>query len=310
MEPPVFIVGALRSGTTLLRLMLDHHPELCIFGEFEYAVRWIGDDGPPSLHDYHRELRQDRAFRAHGFEIDPSVDYAQLVRSFLDQASESSGKSIPGATVHSNFHQLPRFWPDARYIHLVRDPRDVSRSCIGMGWVGNVFHGAAYWVDPILRWKALEPTLADDKKHQLVFEDLLRDPVSELTRICDFLGITYAPSMLEYPSDTTYSIPDPSLAEQWRRKLSGPEIMWVESVCYPLMGEFGYQRYHKSVRAPSRLKLIELAVQNRSARIRHGVGIYGLPLYAAWRLVRHTPGNPLRERLLQQMQEIQTARLK
>jgi hypothetical protein len=47
LDSPVFVVGPLRSGTTLLRLLLDHHPEINMFGEFEGAVsQAVGDDWP------------------------------------------------------------------------------------------------------------------------------------------------------------------------------------------------------------------------------------------------------------------------
>lgn len=313
-EPPVFVVGALRSGTTLLRLMLDHHPKVCLFGEFEYSVKWVNEEGPPPLDDYYRMLRMDRGYRAAalhaGFEIDHSLDYGGLVRSFMDQASRSSGKPIRGGAVHSNFQQLPRFWPDARYVHIVRDPRDVSRSCIGMGWVGNVFYGSKYWMDPILRWKDLEPRLAEHQKHQVKYEDLIRDPVRELTKICDFLGVSYDGSMLEYPVDTTYSAPDPSLVEQWRRKMTDDEIMWVESVCDPLMRDFGYDPHSSPIRPPTKFQALQLALQHRSSRIRRNVGRYGLPLYVSWQVTKRMPDNRLREHVLRKVDDVITGRLK
>jgi hypothetical protein len=310
MNAPVFIVGALRSGTSLLRLMLDHHPQVCIFGEFEYAVHWVRDDSPPPLAAYYRNLRLDRVFRAQGFEIDSSLDYSQLVESFLDQASRATGKPICGGTVHSNFHYLKRFWPDARYVHLIRDPRDVARSCIGMGWVGNVFYGTRYWLEPALRWKHLEPTLADDQKHQLKFEDLIQDPVGELTKICNFLGIAYDESMLQYPTDTTYSLPDPSLTEQWRRKLSDEEIMWVESACHSLMTEFGYLPHHSSIRPPSTIRAAGLGLQHRFSRLKRNVRVYGLPLYASWQVAKRMPHSRLQERILRKVDDVNSSRLK
>lgn len=309
-EAPVFFVGALRSGTTLLRLMVDHHPDVCVFGEFEYAVRWVDENGPPPLQDFHQRLQMDRVFRAHGVEIDDSLDFTGLVRSFFDQAAAPSQKPIRGCTVHSNFHQIPRFWPDARFVHLVRDPRDVARSCIGMGWVGNVYYGAHYWRDPILRWKRLAPTLAPHQKHELHYEDLIRDPVGELTKICDFLGVPYSESMLAYPNDTTYALPDPSLTEQWRRKLSDDEIMWVESICHPLMSEFGYSPHVVPGRAPTTLEAVQLALQHRSSRVRRNVRVYGLPLYVSWQMAQRLPANGLGKRILRKVDDVTTSRLK
>ena len=310
MQPPVFIVGALRSGTTLLRLMVDHHPDVCIFGEFEYAVRWIEDGTLPSLEEYHSQLRGDRVFRAHGLEIDPSFDYQGLVQSFLEQATQPSGKPIRGAAIHSNFHELPELFPDAKLIHLLRDPRDVSRSCIGMGWVGNVYYGTRYWMEPVLRWRALEPSLPASQKHELKYEDLIRDPVTELTKICHFLGIDFDDAMLDYPGNSTYSAPDQSLVEQWRRKLSDEEIMWVESVCSPLMDEVGYAPAHSKPRRPTGLTAAKLAIQNRRSRVQRNIDVYGLPLYVSWQVGKRMPRNPIQEKILRRVQDVDTSRLK
>ena len=179
-----------------------------------------------------------------------------------------------------------------------------------MGWVGNVFYGTKYWMDPILRWKHLEPRLAEHQKHQIKYEDLIRDPVRELTKICDFLGVSYDGSMLEYPVDTTYSAPDPSLVEQWRRKMTDDEIMWVESVCEPLMRDFGYDPHSSPIRPPTKFQALQLALQNRSSRIRGNVGRYGLPLYVSWQVTKRMPHNRLREHVLRKVDDVIAGQLK
>lgn len=310
MQPPVFIVGALRSGTTLLRLMVDHHPRVCVFGEFEYAVRWIEDGKLPSIREYHRLLESDRVFRAEGLRIDPSLDYRGLVQSLLLQASASSGKPIVGGAIHSNFHELPALFPDARYIHLLRDPRDVSRSCIGMGWVGNVYHGTRYWVEAVERWKRLESVLAPSQKHQLKYEDLIRDPDHELRKICEFLEVPFDRAMLEYTQDSTYGAPDVSLVEQWRTKLSDDEVRWVESICGPLMREVGYEPRHAAAAGPTPYERLKLAVQNRTSRVQRNLDVYGLPLYLSWQLTKRMPRNPLQKRVLRRVQDVDQQRLK
>ncbi len=309
-QPPVFIVGALRSGTTLLRLMLDHHPEICIFNEFEYSVEWVRNGSLPRLDEYYRHLDSDRMFLHQKLQIDRSLSYAELVRSFFDQATEGSGKPIRGGTVHSNFQFLPRFWPNARFIHLVRDPRDVARSCVGMHWVGNVYHGSRYWLEPIQRWKEFAPTLADAQKHQLSYEDLIRNPEAELAKICDFLGVNYSASMLAYDEATTYSRPDAKLIEQWRRKLNDDEIMWVESVCGPLMREFGYEPEHSPATSPSLMRLARLNIQHRTSRIERNAKHYGLPLYVSWQLTKRLPKNPLQRHIVRKKFAVDQRHLK
>jgi len=306
----VFIVGALRSGTTLLRLMIDHHPEICVFGEFEYAVRWIEDGRLPALSRYYRKLGMDRVFRAHGLTIDPELDYRRLVQGFLREASAPSGKPIVGGAIHSNFHELPSLFPGARFIHLLRDPRDVSRSCIGMGWVGHSYFGTQYWLEPVKRWKALEPSLEPHQKHVLKYEDLIGDPVGELTKICEFLAVPFDPAMLEYPKDSTYSAPDPSLVNQWRRKLSDEEVTWIESQCAPLMKEVGYEPVNLAPRSPTTVETLRLSLENRAKRMRRNVDRYGLPLYVSWQVTKRVPSGPLERWVLRKVQSVDIARLK
>ena len=301
---PVFLVGATRSGTTLLRLMLNHHPQICNFGEFEYAVRWYDGDQPPSLARYQRQLELDRVFRVHGWKIDPQLDYVHLVRSFLQQAVDASGKPIAGATVHSRFDCLPTLWPQARYLHLVRDPRDVSRSAIQMGWVGNVWFGTEYWRDPIMRWQRLQRNLAPDRWLQIRFEDLIQDTKRELRRICDFLGVPYSSAMLQYADETTYELPDPRLVNQWRKKLTNDELQWVESECHELMREFGYEPVSAKLSPPGPVTALRLSTQHRLSRIRRNIGRYGLPLYVQWQIAKRMPHSSWKKQVLQAVDEV------
>jgi len=64
------------------------------------------------------------------------------VNSFLVQKRELESKQFVGATVHRKFDKLLMIWPDAKFIHVVRDPRDVARSVVKMGRVGHVYYGA------------------------------------------------------------------------------------------------------------------------------------------------------------------------
>ena len=295
---PVFLVGATRSGTTLLRLMLDHHPQISHFGEFEYAVHQITDAGLPDLADYYRYLELDRMYRVRHWDVDHSLDYVHLIRSFLQQAIDRSGKPLGGATVHSKFDELPRIWPNARYIHIVRDPRDVSRSCIGMGWVGNVYYGTEYWLEPIRRWNRLAGQLAPDRQMNVRYEDLICNTESELVRICEFIGTDYDNAMLDYADNSTYGLPEPSLTEQWRRKLSPQQIQQVESVCHVEMKRFGYEPASDSFAKPSGLAALRLSCEHRARRIQRNVKVYGLTRYFTWQLAKRFPHCELKRRII------------
>jgi Sulfotransferase family len=227
---PLFLVGSERSGTTLLRLMLDHHPSLAFEYEFEYVVEKVGDDGTwPDLDSYKEWLSTHRIFLTRRYDIDKRLNYPQLVNDFLVQRRRRASKPIVGATVHYHFDRLPRIWPDSRFIHLVRDGRDVAKSIIGMGWAGNTWTAIDFWIKAEETWELLKQGLGPDRAFDVRYEDLIRRPAETLAELCGFIGIEYDPAMMRYPEDSTYGAPDPNLIEQWRSKQSERDVRLAEA---------------------------------------------------------------------------------
>lgn len=197
-EEPFFLVGSERSGTTLLRLMLAHHGQIECAPEFEFLVEEMPEDaGWPELDGYYRWLETNRIFRPHALAVDRALDYPALMKSFVAQYCRRSAKPIHGATCHKHFDRLLRIWPKARFVHLLRDGRDVARSCIGMGWAGNVWHGAERWIAAEELWVSLASRVPAARRLELRYEDLIRDPEKELARTCAFLGTDYDAAMLD-----------------------------------------------------------------------------------------------------------------
>lgn len=277
---PTFLVGSVRSGTTLLRLMLDHHPELALHFEFEHAVDRIGDDGAlPSIDAYHDYLRQDRIFLLSGLEIDESLPYRQLVASFLDQHRRRNGKRLAGATVHHGFEKLPHVWPEAKYVHLVRDGRDVARSIIQMGWAGNMYCGVDRWIEAETAWQRLREKLPADQRLEVRYEDLIRDAEATLTEVCRFIGVEFDPAMFDYAENSTYGLPDPKLLNQWRRKLTAHEVQLAESRIGDLLVERGYDLSGHPRLEISAAQARRLRRDDWAKRARFRMNRYGLPLF-------------------------------
>ena len=210
---PVFLVGSERSGTTLLRLMLDHHPAIAFDKEADYMVTMVSDAGV--LPSPQRYLEWVTTVRGMEYAVEPLRSYPELVNDFLRQKqSESGGKPHVGATIHRNFDRLRFLWPDARYIHLVRDPRDVARSVVQKGWAGNVYQGSEFWLDAERCWDALVRHLGDGQAIEVRYEELVTQTEQVLSAVCGFIGVDYSPEMLEYTADAPqYPPPDPA----WRR---------------------------------------------------------------------------------------------
>jgi len=279
---PIFLVGAERSGTTLLRLMLDHHPRLAWCEEFEYAVDWIAPDGRfPDAARYADWLESDRIFLNSGFQIDRSLDYAALVRSFLEQKRQRNGKPIVGATVHRHFDRLLSVWPDARFVHLLRDGRDVAPSCIGMGWNGNVWTACDRWIEAENLWQSVRRQVGAERTHDVTYEDLISRPEETLTGICRFLGVDYSSAMLDYSRTTSYRAPDPHHTQQWRKKLSEREVRLIESRIGPMLAERNYPPSGFPPLAVSAWKRWGLRIQDRWFRTQFRARRLGLPLLTA-----------------------------
>lgn len=290
---PVFLVGSERSGSTLLRLMLDHHPEIAFEKEFDFVVAKLSDTGrPPPMRTY---LDWIETVRGADYAVDPALGYEDLVNDFLHQKQAASGgKEHVGATIHRNFDRLRFVWPDARYIHLIRDPRDVSRSVLQKGWAGNLYQAPELWVTAERCWDALAPHLSPEQSIEVRYEDLVARPEAELARICAFIGVPYSPAMLDYPSDARqYPPPDPSLALQWRTKLSPREVATVELRTGSLMERRGYPPSGYPSPTIGRLRHHVLLADARARRLRTRVGMYGPGLVALDVLGRRLGLRPL-----------------
>lgn len=276
-ESPLFLVGSERSGTTLLRLMLDHHPQIAFEKEFDFVVTEVSDAGElPSLESYLEWIVA--APGADGVVVDRSLPgYPELVNDFLLQKKATSGaKPYVGATVHRNFDRLRFLWPGARYIHLVRDPRDVARSVVQKGWAGNLYQGAEFWINAEMCWEVLVTHLSKDQFIELRYEDLILRTREVLDEVCRFVGVEYSEGMLDYERDAPqYPQPDPRLVGQWKTKLSPADIGLVELRTSPTMESRGYARSgHPHPRVgPARHHSLLLAARLRAFGAR--VGTFG-----------------------------------
>lgn len=265
-DSPVFLVGAERSGTTLLRLMLSHHPQMSFDSESEYLVNAMPPVGLPSREAFVRHLQQDRVFQYKKREIRPDLDVTELANDILAQKAGGRQVEVYGGTVHMHFDRLLRIWPNARFIHLVRDGRDVAASTIPMGWCGNMYIGISRWLEAEELWDGLVQALPATRHMTLTYEALVTAPVSELTRICRFVGLDYDPAMLSYDANSTYSKPNSRSLDKWK-SLPRREVAAAESRGAAWLVRHGYE-LSGPVQAPGPLTKFYYSVHDRWGRMR------------------------------------------
>lgn len=307
---PYFLVGAERSGTTLLRLMLNYHPKITWCNEFEYAVDQLENNQWPKLDAYYDWLETHRIFQDSKFDIDTKLSYPELVNSFLHQRLVRDDKSIIGATVHRHFDRLAKIWPEARYIHIVRDGRDVARSCIGMGWAGNVWRGVERWIESEKIWQEFSQHLAPEQKLEVVYEDLIVNYVDTLTMICDFIGVEYDSAMLEYVHSSDYSLPEPALIQQWKKKQTDRQVQLVESKISDMLVERNYTLSGLPIIKVNIFEKILLHIHDWWGRINHRHKNIGSALFVEDYLARRLKITAWKKQTQLRINEIQRRRLK
>lgn len=308
---PVFLVGSERSGTTLLRLMLDHHPEIAFNLESEFLVTRISDEGEfPDIAEYRTFLRDDRVFSHSRFEIREELDFAGLLDDFLEQKRSRDGKSIVGATVHYQFRKLSLIWPEAKYIYLYRDGRDVAQSVVQMGWAGNVYAGADWWLEAEIEWERHRHHIAADAWIEVRYEDLLSDPVGQLERICRFIGVDYSDLMFGYVDDTSYKVPDASLAYQWKKRMGRHDVRMLEEKLGQRLVSRGYELSGHPALSVSGFRKALLYLHSKISKFAFRVKRYGAPLVLRGMISRRLGLNESWRRVNLELSRIDDAMLK
>lgn len=209
--PAPFVVGVSRSGTTLMRLMLDAHPELAIPPETHFIPKLIREhnrsDDPaeaaietitthrrwPDFNLAESDLRE----RIEALS-DPTV--ANVLRAFYGLYAEREGKSRWGdksPPYVRKMRRINRFLPEARFVHLIRDGRDVALSLVEVEWgPSTVAEAAEKWVGWIERARRQAKRIPHYVEAR--YEDLVADPEPVLRRVCELVELDFSSEMLTY----------------------------------------------------------------------------------------------------------------
>ncbi len=282
--PAPFVCGVTRSGTTLLRLMLDSHPDLAIPGETHWVARFIRDMERSRMdarqaadfiieskrwQEFHLDADE---FRARVASLD-SLNAPDVVRTFYAMYSEKEGKTRYGDKTPGyvrDMLRIQRVLPEARFIHTIRDGRDVAVSHMRMNWgPATPAESAELWVTRISKARRLAPRI--NHYSEIHFEDLVTDPEGTLRKVCAYLDLGYDPAMLDYheraeerlaekavdlvrkhgptqPAEARMEshrlAKEPPRADRlgmWRKKLNAAEVAEYEAIAGPLLEELGYE---------------------------------------------------------------------
>ncbi|MEP6573679.1 MAG: sulfotransferase [Gemmatimonadota bacterium] len=275
--PPFFVVGFQRSGTTLLRLMLDNHPDIAI--PLDTVGLWSRYED--RLSEYHNlASTADRARlvsdllaeeRIQLWETPLSAErilsrvgagtFPDIIRAFHECYAETRGKTLWGDKDPGNMLRIPqlvRWFPECRMLHIIRDGRDACLSQLEQSFGSDdLLDCACEWREQVWWVRQLGAIMGPARYFELRYEDLVAQPESWLRRICGFLGVPYAASMLQYHESVSKSVPDskrhiwPKLdqppradnTERWKRKLSPAMRACFEKRAWDVLRSCDYETF-------------------------------------------------------------------
>ena len=274
---PLFIISAGRSGTTLLRSMLVAGGDIAIPLESQFIPvatrRFLAHQrlGWPDL----SRLVISQFVSHHHFHLWETNPVA-LMQSVPNLPSEERSlarlidllflayqeQNFPDALMWGeqspiNALYLPwivQTFPTAKFLHMIRDGRDVAASMIrSNAGASNLEEAARRWLFSVKQARKLATQLPPDQFLEIRYEDLVRDSSVKMRQICQFCGIEYQQIMLDYwqlPTTVEHrlfahhkNLGRPLFTDsigRWRERLSAEEAEYVTERLGPVLAEYGY----------------------------------------------------------------------
>lgn len=293
-KPPFFLLGAQRSGTTMLRLMLNNHSHLSVPHEtafitvYYHKLKEYGDlserkNAARLLDDVaqHKLVKRGKLIDDKEAILDkPIKDYRDFVSAVFETYAGRFDKSRWGdkTPFYSNdVDILRRVFPDCKVIHLVRDGRDVVLSQKSIEWMSNNLPTLIRdwsWKTTLLH--KVGSVMGKDYL-EIRYEDLVRSPQDNLAQICRFLDEPFEPEMLSY-SDGAKGVvptqsqkwhrnsirpPDPDKLGQWKLRLPCSERVIFEQIAGSTLELFGYEREYLKPTLASRARSLYYSLVKR-----------------------------------------------
>ena len=279
------IVGCGRSGTTLLRVLLDSHPELAIPDESNVLPvlarrREVYERPDGFARDrFVEHLFTERSIRRWGiveddllevFEADPPRDLVGAIRCVYDAYARLRGKPRAGDKTPRYVLELPLLadlLPEARFVHVIRDGRDVALSYLDVDFgPRSVGEAAVSWQERVDAGRRTGEVLGAERYVEVRYEDLLADVEGVVRSLCDWLDLRFEPAMLRYHEREDLAAtgamwkyrnvtrpPTPGLRD-WRTQMDRRDLERFEALAGPTLQAAGYERAVPSPRVSARAR--------------------------------------------------------
>jgi hypothetical protein len=256
--------------------MLDSHPDLAIPNESHFIPQlmgyWASTANPreePWV-AFADRLAADHRFGSWGLDVqqvrrvlsaDSPTSYADSVRNIFDLYARERGKPRYGDKTPSYVQCIPLLaglFPESRFVHIVRDGRDVALSILELGFGAETIEEAALeWMQRVRRGRRAGRHLGSDRYLEVRYESLVGEPEEALFRICEFLGLDFDQAMLRYFDRVDDSLrgldekrrryhrhvhrPPTTGLRDWRRQMVPGQVVAFEAIAGNVLEEFGYE---------------------------------------------------------------------
>lgn len=310
----LFVVGMPRSGTKLLRDLLNRHPAVALFPHethfipyFERRFATYGDVSKrPSFAQFHADFEGTtfaQRMEARGIRFDQSAwferlsgsAYSDVLGALFQLYRDLTGCPVVGDKTPDYVTQVPllqSLFPAAMLVHIVRDPRDYVLS-MRKAWGKSVPRSAQRWKEQIRKYRADVARLGIDHR-EVSYEELITRPRRTLQVLCDYLRVPFDDAMLSLQV-TAENLGDARGATsilgdnlgKWKLGLSAREVDRIEAIAGQLMQESGYvSEGHAADRDVGALEMSLCAVSDGLNLLRFNVADQGGLLAAVRQMLR------------------------
>jgi hypothetical protein len=254
--------------------MLDAHSELAIPGESNFLTEMIENrrryegDGGLAAERFVADLLESERFLLWGLPpgdlrralaTSGALDLAGAVRALYALYAERRGKQRYGDKTPNHVLHIPLFanlLPEARFVHLIRDGRDVALSLMDVPHWGptDVRTAALRWQQFVEAGREGARRIEPERYLELRYEDLVSSADQALRRICGFIDLPFEPEMLDYHKHLDSLLPtvsSPHIHESlrrpltaglrdWRTQMTPQDKLAFQEIAGPLLKELGY----------------------------------------------------------------------
>lgn len=268
--PHFFIVGIQRSGTTLLRILLNAHSEIAVPEEATFFMPFLSKRkllNPEPLPQTRKRqiikyLEGNSQFQKWGLTermltplLEENFTLRQMIGFIYALFGSKHDKCIYGdksPTFIRKLNILKDAYPRAKFIHIVRDGRDVHLSMKKKhSFASSVVGSSLEWsIKLFLIHRVLDSVR--NRAIEVRYEDLVREPVEHLKRTCAFLGVQFEIEMLDFWKKNNSFVDDQhsnlirkpidaSNAFKWRQQLNNADIKRFEIISRRNLTRYDYE---------------------------------------------------------------------